>query len=200
MRTERSLSIRRNGVCRCTGFENGSAKLRINLWFAKFFRSFPYIYIFSFRQYAYTYASCAPAHRFLELFLSSLPVVRNRLIYNGGGANALPRSRLRRTDAFGAKKESRKRKNRMSVFFCTSLCAPVCCSPGKAWDGTVLSPRRCACNPTKPRMMPSVATNICISIHFPPCFTSAYLRGARKTASFQQKLPVIDRKLPVFAR
>lgn len=145
MRTERSLSIRRNGVCRCTGFENGSAKLRINLWVAKFFRSFLYIYIFSFRQYAFTYASRTPAHRFLELFLSSLPVVRNRLIYNGGGANALPRSRLRRTDAFGAKKESRKRKNRMSVFFLRkSLCNRLLFGRKRAERRRVQSEEVCA--------------------------------------------------------
>ena len=75
----------------------------------------------------------------------------------------------------------------MSVFFCTSHCEIGCCLVGKERNGTVLSPRRCACNPTKPRMMPSVATNICISIHLPPCFTSVYLRGARKTASFSAK-------------
>ena len=61
----------------------------------------------------------------------------------------MPRSRLRRTEAFGAKKESRKRKEGVSVFTCTSLCAPVCCSPGKAWDGAASSLRRRAHNPDK---------------------------------------------------
>lgn len=61
----------------------------------------------------------------------------------------MPRSRLRRTDAFGAKKESRKRKNRMSVFFCTSHCAIGCCLVGKERNGAASSLRRCAHNPDK---------------------------------------------------
>ena len=64
--------------------------------------------------------------------------------------------------------------------------------------GTALSPRRCACNPTKPRMMPSVATNICILIHSPPRLASAAPRGARKTASFRQKTPRFQPKVPRF--
>ena len=61
----------------------------------------------------------------------------------------MPRSRLRRTDVFGAKKESRKRKNRMSVFFCTSHCAIGCCLVGKERNGGASSLRRCAHNPDK---------------------------------------------------
>lgn len=55
--------------------------------------------------------------------------------------------------------------------------------------GIALSPGRCACNPTKPRMTASVAMNICISIHSPPRLASAAPRGARKTASFSAKTP-----------
>lgn len=95
-------------------------------------------------------------------------------------------------------KESRKRKAGVSGFTCASLCAPVCCSPGKARAGTALSPRRCACNPTKPRMMPSVAMNICILIHSPPRLAFADPRGARKTASFRQKTPRFRPKVPRF--
>ena len=64
--------------------------------------------------------------------------------------------------------------------------------------GTALSPGRCACNPTKPRMTASVAMNICISIHSPPRLASAAPRGARKTASFQQKTPRFRPKVPRF--
>lgn len=38
----------------------------------------------------------------------------------------LLRPRLRYTDVFSVEKESRKRKACVSVFTCTSLCAPVC--------------------------------------------------------------------------
>ena len=67
---------------------------RIREWFGKvtdkfvgrkIFQKFSVYLYFLFRQYAFTYASRTPAHRFLELFLSSFPVVRNRLIYNGVG-------------------------------------------------------------------------------------------------------------------
>ena len=68
----------------------------------------------------------------------------------------------------------------------------------KARCGTAISPRRCACNPTKPRMMPSVTMNICISIHSPPRLASADPRGARKTASFRQKTPRFRPKVPRF--
>lgn len=95
-------------------------------------------------------------------------------------------------------KESRKKKEGVSGFICISLCEPGYCMSRKARAGTALSPRRCACNPTKPRMMPSVATNICISIHSPPRLASAAPRDARKTASFRQKTPRFQPKVPCF--
>ena len=95
-------------------------------------------------------------------------------------------------------KESRKKKEGVSGFICISLCEPGYYMSRKARAGTALSPRRCACNPTKPRMMPSVATNICILIHSPPRLASAASRDARKTASFSAKTPRFRPKVPRF--
>ena len=100
---------------------------------------------------------------------------------------------------FSVEKESRKRKAGVSVFTCTSLCAPVCCSFGKARAGTALSPRRCACNPTKPRMIPSVAMNICISIHSPPRLASAP-REALENCELSAKNSPFSAESPPFSR
>lgn len=67
---------------------------RIREWFGKvtdkfvsrkIFQKFLYIYIFSPRSYAFSHASCAPAHRFSGLFLGPLSTMHKCLIFNRVG-------------------------------------------------------------------------------------------------------------------